>query len=77
MYFLSFNYYLPIAELCERMVDTDLVVLEGMGRAIHSNLYAKFSCDVLKLAIVKNEWLAQSLGGSLFSVVCKYETGVV
>lgn len=52
---------------------TDLVVLEGMGRAIHTNLYAKFNCESLKLAIVKNEWLAQSLGGSLFSVVCKYE----
>lgn len=52
---------------------TDLIVLEGMGRAIHTNLYAKFDCEALKLAIVKNEWLARSLGGSLFSVVCKYE----
>lgn len=52
---------------------TDLIVLEGMGRAIHTNLYAQFKCDTLKLAIVKNEWLARSLGGSLFSVLCKYE----
>lgn len=53
---------------------TELIVLEGMGRAIHTNLYAKFNCESLKLAIVKNEWLAHSLGGSLFSVLCKYET---
>lgn len=52
---------------------TDLVVLEGMGRSIHTNLYARFKCEALKLAIVKNEWLARSLGGHLFSVVCKYE----
>ena len=32
----------------------DLVVLEGMGRAIETNLNAKFSCDSLKLAMVKH-----------------------
>jgi hypothetical protein len=41
--------------------DADLVVLEGMGRAIHTNLFAEFSCDVMKLAILKNERLAQVL----------------
>lgn len=34
--------------------DVDLVVLEGMGRAIETNLYASFSCDSLKLAMVKH-----------------------
>lgn len=55
-------------------METDLIVLEGMGRALHTNLYAQFKCDVLKLAIVKNEFLAISLGGSLFSVICKFES---
>ena len=34
--------------------DVDLVVLEGMGRAIETNLYASFTCDSLKLAMVKH-----------------------
>lgn len=29
----------------------DLVVIEGMGRVIHTNLHAKFKCDVLKVWI--------------------------
>lgn len=52
---------------------TDLVVIEGMGRAIHTNYYARFSCESLKMAVIKNSWLAERLGGKLFSVVFKYE----
>lgn len=52
---------------------TDLVVIEGMGRAIHTNYYARFSCESLKMAVIKNSWLADRLGGKLFSVVFKYE----
>lgn len=37
----------------------DLVVVEGMGRAIHTNLLTTFTCDSLKLAVIKNRWLAQ------------------
>lgn len=51
----------------------DLVVIEGMGRALHTNLQAKFKCDCLKLAVIKNRWLAQRLGGDIFSVLCKFE----
>lgn len=51
----------------------DLVVIEGMGRALHTNLLAKFKCDCLKLAVIKNRWLAQRLGGDIFSVLCKFE----
>ncbi|XP_023693204.1 4'-phosphopantetheine phosphatase isoform X2 [Paramormyrops kingsleyae] len=52
---------------------TDLVVIEGMGRAIHTNYYAALSCESLKLAVIKNSWLAERLGGKIFSVVFKYE----
>lgn len=52
---------------------TDLVVVEGMGRAIHTNYYARFTCESLKMAVIKNSWLADRLGGKLFSVVFKYE----
>ncbi|XP_013107696.1 4'-phosphopantetheine phosphatase isoform X2 [Stomoxys calcitrans] len=59
--------------LCDSLKETDLLVIEGMGRALHTNLYADFTCDTLKLAVVKNKWLAQRLGGDTFSVICKYE----
>ena len=53
---------------------TDLVVLMGMGRAIHTNLNANFTCDALKLAVIKNTELGRQMGGThTFSVVCKFE----
>ncbi|KAK3512631.1 hypothetical protein QTP70_018762 [Hemibagrus guttatus] len=52
---------------------TDLVIIEGMGRAIHTNYYAMLNCESLKLAVIKNSWLAERLGGKIFSVVFKYE----
>lgn len=52
---------------------TDLVVIEGMGRAVHTNYYAALRCESLKLAVIKNSWLAERLGGRLFSVIFKYE----
>nr|XP_038965148.1 4'-phosphopantetheine phosphatase isoform X1 [Rattus norvegicus] len=51
----------------------DLVVIEGMGRAVHTNYHALLRCESLKLAVVKNAWLAERLGGQLFSVIFKYE----
>ena len=60
--------------MTERKVD--LLVLEGMGRAIHTNLYAKLNCECLKVAVLKNRWLAERLGGEMFSVVFKYEKPV-
>ncbi|XP_055984410.1 4'-phosphopantetheine phosphatase isoform X2 [Sorex fumeus] len=51
----------------------DLVVIEGMGRAVHTNYHATLRCESLKLAVVKNAWLAARLGGRLFSVIFKYE----
>lgn len=51
----------------------DLIVLEGMGRALHTNLEALFTCECLKIAVIKNRWLATRLGGDMFSVLCKYE----
>jgi len=55
--------------------DVDLVVIEGMGRVIHTNLNAKFNCDVLKVAVIKNRWLANRFGemGDTFPVVFQFE----
>ncbi len=59
----------------------DLFILEGMGRAIHTNFDAKFKCDCLKAAVIKNEWLANRFGfykdpacvDHKFPVIFKYE----
>ena len=40
-------------ELCEAAKGADLMVLEGMGRAVHTNYAAQFQCDTLKLAMLK------------------------
>ncbi len=48
-------------------------MIEGMGRAVHTNLYARFCVDCLKIAVIKNSWLACRLGGDLFSVIFQYE----
>ncbi|KAJ8947433.1 hypothetical protein NQ318_009639 [Aromia moschata] len=61
-------------KLCDVMKCADLVIIEGMGRAVHTNLYAKFAVDCLKLAVLKNEWLANSLGAEQFSVICDFES---
>lgn len=62
-------------DLSERIkeMNADLVVLEGMGRAIHTNFDATFACESLKVAVIKNQWLATRLGGDMYSVVFKYE----
>lgn len=57
--------------------NVDLIVLEGMGRAIHTNLYARFQCETLKVAVLKNRWLAQRLGGEMFAVIFKYENAQI
>ncbi|VDP12570.1 unnamed protein product [Soboliphyme baturini] len=64
--------------LARTMVEqgVDLIILEGMGRAIHTNFNAEFKCPVLKTAVIKNKWLANRLGGELFSVVFRYESSL-
>lgn len=75
--FLSATFFNPFLQsLVDAMIEqeVDLIVLEGMGRAVHTNLYAKFKCECLKVAVLKNRWLAQRLGGEMFAVIFKYET---
>ncbi|KAH8510158.1 hypothetical protein H0E87_007907 [Populus deltoides] len=56
--------------------DADLVILEGMGRGIETNLYAQFKCDSLKIGMVKHPEVAQFLGGRLYDCVFKYSEAV-
>ena len=52
--------------------DADLVVLEGMGRGVESNLMAEFSCDAINLAMIKDFIIAKRLNGKLYDVVCRF-----
>lgn len=60
-------------ELCEASRDVDLVIVEGMGRAIHTNFYAKFLVDSLKIAVFKNPQIAKELGAQLYEGLCRFE----
>ncbi|KAF5743757.1 putative Pantothenate kinase [Tripterygium wilfordii] len=62
------------SELAAAAKDADLIILEGMGRALHTNYNARFNCDALKLAMVKNQRLAEKLiKGNIYDCVCRYE----
>ncbi len=52
--------------------DADLVVLEGMGRGVESNLMAEFDCDAINLAMIKDFIIAKRLGGKLYDVICRF-----
>ncbi|CAK0782572.1 hypothetical protein CVIRNUC_005784 [Coccomyxa viridis] len=60
-------------EVVEQAGDADLVVLEGMGRGIETNLYAQFSVDSLKLGMIKHREVATLLDGRLYDCVCKFD----
>jgi len=59
-------------ELAYLASDADLVILEGMGRALETNLYAQLKCDSIKIGMVKHLEVAQFLGGRLYDCVFKY-----
>ncbi|KNC79610.1 hypothetical protein SARC_07998 [Sphaeroforma arctica JP610] len=59
-----------LADLC---VGADLLLIEGMGRTIHTNLMASFSIDCLKLACIKSGKIAELLGGRIYDSICKFE----
>lgn len=62
------------SELAAVAKDADLIILEGMGRALHTNLNASFRCDALKLAMVKNQRLAEKLfSGNIYDCLCRFE----
>jgi damage-control phosphatase, subfamily II, stand-alone protein len=53
--------------------ETDLVILEGMGRAVETNLEARFKVDSLKLAMIKDEMVAKRRGGKNFDTICRFD----
>ncbi len=57
----------------ERAADADLILLHGMGRAIESNFQARFSCDALWVAVLKDEAVAARIGGRLFDCIFRFQ----
>jgi len=60
-------------ELNRVAADADLVILEGMGRGVESNIDAQFTCDALNLAMLKDAKVAGRIGGKLYDVVCQFK----
>lgn len=49
--------------------DADLVILEGMGRAIETNLHAQFSVDAVKLGMIKHKEARPAAAASLLQTL--------
>lgn len=60
-------------ELCDAARSADLLVLEGMGRALESNWDAAFTCETWRLATIKDPQIARRKGGRLFDCVCRVD----
>ncbi|MDP9173559.1 MAG: ARMT1-like domain-containing protein [Planctomycetota bacterium] len=60
------------AALNDASKDADFVILEGMGRGVESNLDVQLSCDVLNIAMIKDQAVADRHHGKVFDVVCRF-----
>lgn len=60
-------------ECCEEARSADLLVLEGMGRAIESNFDAEFTVDTIKVALIKDPNVAAFVDVELFDPVFRFE----
>ncbi len=60
-------------QCCAAARRSDLLILEGMGRAIESNYDARFTVDTLKIALIKDKMVASVLGVNLFDPVFRFE----
>lgn len=66
-----------ISDACNAVAEAcDLVVLEGMGRAIESNWRATFTCDVWHLALLKDRTVVKWMKANLFDPVCRFKPAV-
>ena len=64
-------------ECCRAAANSDLLIVEGMGRAIESNYDACFTVDTVKLALIKDRLVARVLGVNLFDPVFRFEPAKV
>ncbi len=59
-------------ELNQAAVGADLVIVEGMGRGVESNLDAEFNCSAANLAMIKDQMVAKRQNGKLYDVICRF-----
>ncbi len=59
-------------ELNDAAVGADLLVFEGMGRGVETNLDCEFAIDTLNLAMLKDHVIAARCGGELYDCVCRF-----
>ena len=59
--------------LIEAAAESDLIVLQGMGRGIESNWTEQFTCDVWRVALLKDRTVAQWIGAALLPGVIEAE----
>ncbi|KAJ3338808.1 Pantothenate kinase 4 [Gonapodya sp. JEL0774] len=62
-------------DLAEETLAADFVIVEGMGRAIHTNLNAEFTVESLKIAVFKNRSVADYVGADMYDGLCLYGRG--
>jgi damage-control phosphatase, subfamily II, stand-alone protein len=53
--------------------ESDLIVLEGMGRGVESNWTEVFTCDVWRIALLKDHTVADWVGARLFDGICRFD----
>jgi type II pantothenate kinase len=55
----------------------DFLVLEGMGRSLESNFNARFTVDSMKICLIKDQMVAQRMGGKVFDQVLRYDPALL
>ena len=58
---------------CRAAEQSDLLVLEGMGRAIEINFDEAFKVDTLKLAMIKDRMVAEVIGVKLMDPIFRFD----
>lgn len=60
-------------ELADQSAGADFIALIGMGRGVESNWKTQFSCDCLRVCMLKDPHTAKSVGGNVFDAVMRFE----
>ncbi len=60
-------------ELNAAAEDADLVIIEGMGRTVESNLNSVLVTDALHLCLLKDPEIAARVNGEVYDCVCKFD----
>jgi type II pantothenate kinase len=63
-----------VSDACDAAAaESDLVVLEGMGRGVESNWTEALTCDVWRVALLKDHTVADWVGARVFDGICRFD----